>query len=100
MTVPLAEVLPGPVVSLPERYGEMTLTQLCGEMHQFLRDRHLRPFEESDNRLPGFESEMQVVFPRRADDGRIPYFTYVVREAVATGGSNTPVGASRKDRAG
>jgi ornithine decarboxylase len=41
---------------------------------------YLRLFEESDNRFPGFESEMQGIFPRREADGRLRYYTYVVRE--------------------
>jgi ornithine decarboxylase len=158
-----SEVLPELVASPPQRYGAMTRTELCDEMHQFLRDRHadvlqraaynaehepelvlppaqghvrllgdavdliqldelsggiaatlsvvyppgivlmvpgerfaggsaatayLRLFEESDSLFPGFESEMQGVFPRRGDDGRIRYFTYVVREQGANGGPN------------
>ena len=172
---PLSEVLPELVASHPERYGAVTLTELCDEMHQFLRDRHadilqraafnvehepelvlppaqghvellgdavdlipleelsgriaatlivvyppgiavmvpgerfaegsaatayLRMFEESDNLFPGFESEMQGVFTRRGDDGRIRYFTYVVRDEGASGGTNTRMGASGNDRAG
>jgi ornithine decarboxylase len=41
---------------------------------------YLRLFEESDNRFPGFENEMQGIFPRRDDEGRLRYYTYVVRE--------------------
>ena len=41
---------------------------------------YLRLFEESDNVFPGFESEMQGVFPRRGDDDQLPRFTYVVRQ--------------------
>ncbi len=40
---------------------------------------YLRLFEESDNRFPGFGSEMQGIFPRR-EDGRLRYYTYVVTE--------------------
>ncbi len=40
---------------------------------------YLRLFEESDNAFPGFESEMQGIFPRRDDYGRLRYYTYVVR---------------------
>jgi ornithine decarboxylase len=42
---------------------------------------YLRLFEESDNLFPGFESEMQGIFPHRDEDGRLRYFTYVVKEA-------------------
>ena len=55
---------------------------------------YLRLFQESDNLFPGFESEMQGVFPRRADDGRLRYFTYVVREAAADGAAGD-AGTSR-----
>jgi ornithine decarboxylase len=41
---------------------------------------YLRLFEDSDNAFPGFEAEMQGVFPRREADGRIRYYTYVVKE--------------------
>jgi ornithine decarboxylase len=41
---------------------------------------YLRLFEESDNRFPGFENEMQGIFPRRDNHGRLCYYTYVVRE--------------------
>ena len=43
---------------------------------------------------------MQGVFTRRGDDGRIRYFTYVVRDEGASGGTNTRMGASGNDRAG
>jgi arginine/lysine/ornithine decarboxylase len=41
---------------------------------------YLRLFEESDNLFPGFETEMQGIFPERGDDGRLDYFTYVVKQ--------------------
>jgi len=44
----------------------------------------LRLFEENDNLFPGFETEMQGIFPRREEDGRLRYYTYVVSEEVAT----------------
>ena len=172
---PLSEVLPDLVVSHPERYGGITLAELCDEMHEFLRDSHadvlqraaynaehepelvlppakghvqllgdavelipldelsgriaatlivvyppgialmvpgerfaegsaaiayLRLFEENDNLFPGFESEMQGVFPRRGEDGQIQYFTYVVRQEAATGDTNPPTGARGNDRPG
>jgi ornithine decarboxylase len=42
---------------------------------------YLRLFEESDNQFPGFENEMQGIFPRRDENGRLRYYTYVVRES-------------------
>jgi arginine/lysine/ornithine decarboxylase len=153
--VPLAEVLPDLVAANPERYGSVSLRQLCDEMHQLLKTReadalqravyntghepeivltpaaahtalirnevelvpldelagrvaaslvvvyppgiaimvpgerfaadsaavaYLRLFEESDNQFPGFETEMQGIFPRREEDGSLRYFTYVVEE--------------------
>ena len=152
---PLHEVLPDLVAAHPERYGQLTLPELCAEMHGFLRtnradrlqraafnvDRepeiamlpaaahaslvagrvelvgldelagriaaalvvvyppgiaiqvpgeryasdsaavaYLRMFEENDNRFPGFENEMQGIFPRHQPDGSIRYGTYVVKE--------------------
>lgn len=41
---------------------------------------YLRLFEENDNAFPGFENEMQGVFPRRDDTGLVRYHTYVVKE--------------------
>jgi arginine/lysine/ornithine decarboxylase len=41
---------------------------------------YLKLFEESDNRFPGFENEMQGIFPRRDATGRLRYCTYVLRE--------------------
>jgi ornithine decarboxylase len=41
---------------------------------------YLRLFEESDNLFPGFETEMQGIFPERGADGRLEYFTYVVKQ--------------------
>jgi len=42
---------------------------------------YLQLFEENDNRFPGFQNEMQGVFPRREQDGRLRYHTYVVRDS-------------------
>ena len=153
---PLHEVLPDLVAAHPERYGQLTLPELCAEMHGFLRGptgpigssalrststasprsqccrpprtrlwwpgessslnwtnspagsrqpwlsstrrgsrsmvpgeryasdsaavAYLRMFEENDNRFPGFENEMQGIFPRHQPDGSIRYGTYVVKE--------------------
>lgn len=41
---------------------------------------YLRLFEDNDNRFPGFQNEMQGVFPRRDADGTLRYHTYVVKE--------------------
>ena len=41
---------------------------------------YLRLFEDSDNAFPGFESEMQGIFPQRDAAGRLRYYTYVVAE--------------------
>ncbi|MGC9962419.1 MAG: Orn/Lys/Arg decarboxylase N-terminal domain-containing protein, partial [Acidimicrobiales bacterium] len=153
--VALADVLPDLVAANPERYGNVSLRQLCDEMHQLLKTReadalqravynaghepeivlapaaahtalirndvelipldelagrvaaslvvvyppgiaimvpgerfaadsaavaYLRLFEENDNQFPGFETEMQGIFPRREDDGSLRYYTYVVAE--------------------
>jgi ornithine decarboxylase len=40
---------------------------------------YLRLFEDNDNMFPGFECEMQGIFPRR-ENGRLRYYTYVVQE--------------------
>ena len=53
---------------------------------------YLQLFEENDNLFPGFESEMQGVYPRQCGD-RIRYFTYVVREKAATDQTPSPTGA-------
>jgi hypothetical protein len=47
---------------------------------------YLKPFEECDNRFPGFERELQGIFPRSREDGRIQYRTYVVGEPLLRGG--------------
>lgn len=157
--VPLRDVPPALVQASPSRYGQLTLRQLCDQMHGLLRDRkadklqravftaayepeiaiapveghtalirgnvdlvpldelagriaaslaaslivvyppgiaimvpgerfaadsaavdYLRLFEVSDNLFPGFETEMQGIFPRRDADGRLRYYTYVVKE--------------------
>jgi len=61
---------PGIAVMVPgERFGTHSAAMA-----------YLKLFEESDNMFPGFESEMQGIFPRRSDDGRLRYYTYVVAE--------------------
>lgn len=42
---------------------------------------YLQLFEASDNLFPGFEAEMQGIFPRTGADGRIRYYTYVLKES-------------------
>lgn len=39
---------------------------------------YLRLFEENDNLFPGFENEMQGIFPKVDASGRKRYFTYVL----------------------
>jgi ornithine decarboxylase len=150
------DVLPDLAAAHPERYGQITVRQLCDEMHDLLRTQkadelqravynaehepemvltpaaghtalvrgdvdlvgldevagrvaaslivvyppgiaimvpgerfdadsaavaYLRLFEDNDNLFPGFENEMQGVFPRRDGDGRLRYYTYVVKES-------------------
>jgi ornithine decarboxylase len=41
---------------------------------------YLRLCEESDNRFPGFENDLQGIFPRRDEAGRLCYHTYVLRK--------------------
>jgi len=152
---PLVEVLPELVAAHPERYADVTLPELCSQMHDFLRcsraDRlqrasfnakqepvlamvpaeahsalvagrvelaaldelagriaaalivvyppgiavqvpgerfasdsaavaYLRLFEHYDNLFPGFQSEMQGIFPERDAGGSVRYRTYVVKE--------------------
>jgi ornithine decarboxylase len=61
---------PGLAVMVPgERYGDESAAV-----------RYLQLFQAFDNRFPGFESEMQGVFPRRQEDGSLRYFTYVLKE--------------------
>ena len=61
---------PGIGVVVPgERYGERSQPMLD----------YLAAFEEASNRFPGFENEVQGVYPERDADGRIRLFTYVVR---------------------
>ncbi len=41
---------------------------------------YLKLFEESYARFPGFENEVQGVFPEKGEDGVVRLFTYVIRE--------------------
>jgi ornithine decarboxylase len=41
---------------------------------------YLKLFEDSYAHFPGFENEIQGVYPERDQDGRVRLFTYVVRE--------------------
>lgn len=41
---------------------------------------YFRLFEETENRFPGFENEIQGVYSERQTDGSVRYFTYVVQE--------------------
>jgi ornithine decarboxylase len=80
--VPLDEVAGRIAASLIVVYPPGIAIMVPGE--RFALDsaavEYLRLFEESDNRFPGFENEMQGIFPRRDADGRLRYYTYVVRE--------------------
>jgi len=41
---------------------------------------YLKLFEESYARFPGFENEIQGVYPERDENGQVRLFTYVIRE--------------------
>jgi ornithine decarboxylase len=41
---------------------------------------YLKAFEAACNRFPGFESEVQGLYRETGPDGRIRFYTYVVRE--------------------
>jgi ornithine decarboxylase len=41
---------------------------------------YLKLFEESYAHFPGFENEIQGVYPEQDDNGQVRLFTYVVRE--------------------
>jgi Orn/Lys/Arg decarboxylase, C-terminal domain len=41
---------------------------------------YLTLFEDSYARFPGFENEIQGVYPEQDEDGRVRLFTYVIRE--------------------
>jgi ornithine decarboxylase len=41
---------------------------------------YLLTFEESANRFPGFEAEIQGLYREIEADGRVRFYTYVVRE--------------------
>ncbi len=80
--VPLGELAGRIAASLIVVYPPGIAIMVPGE--RFAADsaavEYLRLFEECDNRFPGFESEMQGIFPRRDEDGRLRYYTYVVKE--------------------
>jgi len=80
--VPLDEVAGRIAASLIVVYPPGIAIMVPGE--RFAADSaavaYLRLFEESDNQFPGFENEMQGIFPRRDENGRLRYYTYVVRE--------------------
>jgi ornithine decarboxylase len=80
--VPLSEVAGRIAASLIVVYPPGIAVIVPGE--RFAADSaavaYLQLFEDSDNRFPGFENEMQGIFPRRENDGRLRYYTYVVRE--------------------
>jgi ornithine decarboxylase len=80
--VPLAELGGRIAASLIVVYPPGIAVMVPGE--RFAPDSavvaYLRLFEESDNLFPGFENEMQGIFPKRDGDGRLRYYTYVVKE--------------------
>jgi ornithine decarboxylase len=84
--VPLGELAGRVAASLIVVYPPGIAIMVPGE--RFAADSaavaYLRLFEESDNLFPGFESEMQGIFPRRESDGRLSYFTYVLSENSAS----------------
>ena len=41
---------------------------------------YLKLFEESYAQFPGFANEIQGVYPEEGEDGRVRFFTYVIRE--------------------
>ena len=41
---------------------------------------YLKLFEESYARFPGFENEIQGMYPEQDNNGRVRLFTYVIRE--------------------
>ncbi len=62
---------PGIAVVVPgERWDERAAPMIA----------YLKLFEESYAHFPGFENEIQGVYPERDADGRVRLFTYVVRE--------------------
>ncbi len=48
---------------------------------------YFKMFEESSNRFPGLDAEIQGVYREVEPGGRIRFFTYVMREDTAGGGS-------------
>ena len=62
---------PGIGVIMPgERYDDRAQPQID----------YFKMFEETNTRFPGFENEIQGVYQEKQADGRVKYFTYVVRE--------------------
>jgi ornithine decarboxylase len=80
--VPLDELAGRVAASLIVVYPPGIAIMVPGE--RFAKDSaavaYLKLFEENDNLYPGFESEMQGIFPRRDADGRLRYYTYVLTE--------------------
>ena len=44
---------------------------------------YLKAFEQASNLFPGFDAEIQGLYREIGPDGRIRFFTYVVREGAA-----------------
>jgi len=62
---------PGIAVMVPgERWDERAAPMIA----------YLKLFQDSYAHFPGFENEIQGVYPERDKDGRVRLFTYVIRE--------------------
>jgi ornithine decarboxylase len=62
---------PGIGVVVPgERWDDRTAPMIA----------YLKLFEDSYAHFPGFENEIQGVYPEQDPDGRVRLFTYVIRE--------------------
>ena len=62
---------PGIGVAVPgERWDERAVPMIA----------YLKLFEESYARFPGFENDIQGMYPEQDNNGRVRLFTYVIRE--------------------
>ncbi|NCC50585.1 MAG: amino acid decarboxylase [Spartobacteria bacterium] len=62
---------PGIGVIMPgERYDDRAQVQID----------YFKMFEDTNSLFPGFENEIQGAYPEKQSDGRVKYFTYVVKE--------------------
>lgn len=78
--LPLSDIADREAASLVVVYPPGIALQVPGERYapDSAAVEYLRLFEENDNRFPGFENEMQGIFPT-VIDGNITYRTYVRR---------------------